>query len=73
MAGATTVGRPKKITPEMAKDQRVVGVRATGEWADWLEGLAGEYRTTVAGIIDRALTEWSEAQGYPVKPPRRTP
>lgn len=73
MAGASVLGRPKKLKPEQVKDLRVIGIRATGEWATWLEGLATEYRTTIAGVVDRALTEWAESQGYEPKPPKRTP
>lgn len=48
-----------------------IGVRASKEWAEWLDALAEHYRTTRTGIIDRALAEWAEAEGYPVKPPVR--
>jgi hypothetical protein len=74
MPGAA-VGRPKKIIPKgkAELDGKSVGFRVSGEYATWLEGLADHYRTTVAGLIDRALAEWSESEGYPKKPPRRVP
>jgi hypothetical protein len=52
---------------------KTIGIRSTPEWAEWLERLARHYRTTVAGVIDRALTEWTEAEGYEEKPPQRIP
>ena len=55
------------------KPYRLIGVRATPDWADWLERLAEAHRTTVAGLVDRALSEWAEARGFPEKPPKRTP
>jgi hypothetical protein len=56
-----------------ARNYRIIGVRATDEWADWLERLAEAHRTTVAGLVDRALTEWAESRGFAEKPPKRTP
>lgn len=71
------MGRPKnsaRVREEGAiPDPKSIGMRVTGEYALWLEGLATKYRTSVAGIIDRALAEWSEAEGYEHRPPRRTP
>ena len=77
---STTMGRPKrkaKGQPEAkgAADAgfKTVGVRTSPEWAEWLDGVARHYRTTVAGVIDRALSEWTEANGYPTRPPERLP
>jgi hypothetical protein len=68
------MGRPKrKLTGKSEPNFKTIGVRTSQEWADWLDGLARHYRTTVAGVIDRALAEWSEAEGYPVRPPERIP
>jgi hypothetical protein len=50
-----------------------IGIKATREWIEWLEELAKHYRTTVSGVVDRALTEWTEAEEYPKRPPSRTP
>lgn len=63
-------GSPKK---QPDPGPKTIGVRATAEYAEWLERLAKHYRTTVAGVIDRALAEWTEAAGYPERPPERTP
>jgi hypothetical protein len=63
--------RPTKRESEPAP--KTVGIRVSAEYADWLEELARHYRTTIAGVIDRALAEWTETQGYPKRPPVRTP
>jgi hypothetical protein len=52
---------------------KTIGIRVSSGYAEWLEQLARHYRTTIAGVIDRALAEWTETQGYPVRPPVRTP
>ena len=49
----------------------ITTLKGSPEWAEWLEGLARHFRTTVTGVIDRALAEWAETNGYPVKPPPR--
>ena len=68
------MGRPKKgDASNPAPEQKSIGMRVTLEYAAWLEGLAAHYRTNVAGIIDRALAEWSETEGYETRPPRRNP
>lgn len=67
------MGRPKRKAPKADASPKTIGIRATPEWAEWLENVARHYRTTVAGVIDRALTEWTSANGYPDAPPERTP
>lgn len=65
----------KSIKAKAAKPQpkvRIIGIRANDEWASWVENLAETHRTTVAGLIDRVLTEWADAHGYGIKPPKRT-
>jgi hypothetical protein len=68
MAKAKSSGKDK---PDQGA--KTIGFRVTAEYALWLQDLARHYRTTNAGVIDRALAEWTEAQGYPVRPPMRTP
>lgn len=68
-----TVGRPKKIAKEGAAKPKTLGYRVSAEYGDWLERLARHYRTTVSGIIDRALAEWVESEKFPEKPPERMP
>lgn len=65
------MGRPKRRSVGKL-EAKTIGVRVTAEYADWIERLARHYRTTVAGVIDRALAEWVEAEGYEERPPERT-
>jgi hypothetical protein len=67
------VGRPKKTTKPDTLTPKTIGFRVSGEYGEWLEGLARKYRTTVAGLMDRAIAEWAEAEGYEAKPPERMP
>ena len=67
LAMAKTKGKPKGGKKD--EGPRIIGVRASTEWREWLERLAKHYRTTVAGVVDRALAEWTEAEGYPERPP----
>jgi hypothetical protein len=76
----TTMARPKrapkaKPDPKGASESgfKTIGVRSSPEWAEWIEGVAKHYRTTIAGIIDRAMSEWTEENGYPERPPERLP
>lgn len=59
--------------PESKRPERksITTLKGSPEWAEWLEGLAVHYRTTVVGVIDRALAEFAEHNDYPTKPPRR--
>ena len=67
-------GKPKgRKAAKVEPDIKTIGVRASREWAEWLEEVARHYRTNVSGVIDRAMAEWTQTQGYPKKPPERTP
>jgi hypothetical protein len=61
----------KKTGAKTSARKSITTLKGSPEWAEWLEGLAVHFRTTVIGVIDRALAEWAETNGYPVKPPRR--
>lgn len=50
-----------------------IGIKATPEWSEWLARAAKHFRTTSAGLIDRALAEWTAAQGFKEAPPERVP
>jgi len=67
------MARPKGRPAKPDTTVKTVGVRATEAYAEWLDRLAKHYRTTVAGVIDRALAEWTEAESYAERPPDRTP
>jgi hypothetical protein len=69
--GVATVGR-KKPAEEPLKP-KTVAVRATGEWAAWVEEGAEYCRTDVAKVIDAAVVEYLKARGFPKPPPRRIP
>ncbi len=74
---------PKKSGDRMAKKKApangevaagrksITTLKGSPEWAEWLGGLSTHFRTSVTGVIDRALAEWAEANGYPIKPPPR--
>ena len=68
------MGRPKKASKsnEIYKS-KTIGFRVSNEYGEWLERLAKRYRTTVAGLMDRAVAEWAESQGYAEPPPERMP
>jgi hypothetical protein len=62
------MARPKK---KASRQYKTVGIYASIEWTEWLEKMAQHYRTTVAGLVDRALSEWAQTNGYPERPPLR--
>jgi hypothetical protein len=73
-SGAIAVGRPKKKAAQSrSSGPRTIGVRATGEWAEWLERAAKHCRTDLAKFIDAATTEYAKARGFDEPPPPRIP
>jgi hypothetical protein len=72
MLPGTTIGRPKKAEKKGLRP-RTVGVRASGEWADWVEELAKHCRTDIAKLIDSALAAHAKAVGFGKTPPERVP
>lgn len=73
MISETAVGRPKKQPPRASKPPKTIGVRATGEWAEWLERFARHCRMDMAKTIDSALAEYAKTRGFDEKPPERVP
>jgi hypothetical protein len=65
--------KPRGRPPKPPVSLRTIGFKATHEWSAWLERFAKRNRTTVAGVIDRALAEMAKAQGDPEEPPERVP
>ena len=61
--------------PKSAKDKplRTIGIKASTEWADWLERFAKHQRTTVASLVDRSLASQAEVVGFAENPPERIP
>jgi hypothetical protein len=72
MPPGTTMGRPKKGSKK-GPQPRTVGVRASGEWADWLDEFADHCRTDIAKLIDEALVAHAKVRGFDKVPPRRVP
>jgi hypothetical protein len=62
-----------KSKPKGPAPLKTIGIKASVEWADWLEGLAKHQRTTVASLIDRALEQHAQSVGYKDAPPERIP
>jgi hypothetical protein len=71
--GTQTVGRPKKTASKSGLKPKTIGYRVSGEYGEWLERLARRHRTTVAGIMDRAVAEWAASQGFEEAAPERMP
>jgi hypothetical protein len=69
-AGADLMARPKKGKP---RGPRTIGIRTTGEWADWIERAARFCRTDIAKLIDAAVAEYVKARGFDEPPPERIP
>jgi hypothetical protein len=72
--GTINMSRPKK-QPKGAKSlsPKTIGVRATGEWADWIERAARHCRTDIAKLIDAAVAEYVKVRGFDEPPPERIP
>lgn len=68
-----TVGRPKKTANKGGFPPKTIGYRVSGEYGEWLKRLARRYRTSVTGIMDRAVAEWAQAQGFDEEAPERMP
>ena len=68
------MARPKtKKRSETDLEIRTIGVRATKDWADWLERAAKHNRITVASFLDRAAAEHAKETGFDEPPPPRLP
>jgi hypothetical protein len=63
----------QKPKPVPSRGPRTVGVRATGEWADWLERAARHCRTDVAKLLDAAVADYVKLRGFNELPPERIP
>lgn len=70
--GKKIVGRKKKPGADQ-REMKTIAVRATKEWADWVEAGAKHCRTDTAKLIDAALEMYLESRGYKDQPPERIP
>ena len=75
MAKAKTTGakgsKPKGGV-KGAKDRpyKAIAFRVYQAYAEWLEDCAARDRSTVAALLDRAVTAYAKDQGWPEPPPR---
>lgn len=74
-AGVLDVGRPKQAAARKNEPSKpkTIGVRATGEWAEWIERAARHCRTDIAKLIDAAVVDYVRARGFDEAPPERIP
>jgi hypothetical protein len=70
---AAVMARPKSKQGKPAAPLRTLGIKASAEWADWLERFAKHQRTTVASLIDRSLAKQADVEGFDEPPPERVP
>lgn len=59
--------------PKKPKGPKTIGIRATWEWADWLERVAKHCRTDVAKLVDAAVADYARSKGFTEGPPERVP
>ena len=74
MSAGATVARPKKRPGRPKKDvagAKVIGVRSSPEWAEWLERAAKYCRTDIAKLIDVSVVEYARARGFKEEAPER--
>jgi hypothetical protein len=50
--------------------ETILSLKGSPEWSQWLGDLSAKLRSTKAGIIDRALAELAERNGFR-EPPER--
>ena len=67
------MARPKSAKAKGPVTLRTIGIKASGDWAEWLERFAKHQRTTVASLIDRSLAAQAEVEGFKEIPPERIP
>lgn len=60
-------GRPKLPDPK----RTVMTIRGNDEWRDWVHRLAEHMRCKSSDLVDRALVEIAERNGFKEKPPQR--
>lgn len=66
---ATSAGSTKSVSAVKARET-ILSLKGTPEWSEWLGNLSAKFRTTKAGIIDRALAEFAQRNEYQ-EPPER--
>jgi hypothetical protein len=61
----------KKPKGAPRRGPRIIGVRVSDEYAEWVERLAARNRSTVAGLVDQALAKFARDIGFTEPPPER--
>lgn len=73
MRSSATVGRPKKLAGKKPTGPKTIGIRATAEWAEWLDRAVRHCRTDTAKFLDSAAAEYAKSHGFTEPPPERIP
>jgi hypothetical protein len=73
MTGTTTMAKKqvKAKTKAPATEGTSRAFRMSREYADWLERLASKDRSTVAGLMDRAIAHYARHIDFTETPPER--
>lgn len=71
MPGASVMARKKGTKPKSGATTKSIVIRATDDYAAWVEEFARFNRTTVSGLFDQALARFAE-EGKFKSPPERT-
>jgi hypothetical protein len=72
MNGGATMSRAKKAKGKPDPDAMTTrAFRMRQEYADWLERLATFDRSSIASLLDRAVTHYGKAIGFNEEAPER--
>jgi hypothetical protein len=72
MATEALMAKPKrKPSSKASSEPKTIGIRSSPAWAEWLDRCAAHNRTTVAGLIDQAITRYAREIGFTEPPPER--
>jgi hypothetical protein len=52
---------------------KVIGIKTSPEWAQWLAQFARSQKVSVAALVDRALVEHAKSLDFQLVPPQRIP
>lgn len=64
------MAKKKSSTPKAVPRGTILSLKGFPVWSEWLGELGVKFRTTKAGVIDRALAEFAERNGFR-EPPER--
>lgn len=71
--GGAAMARPRKGTkPDPARrGPKTIGVRASAEWAEWVERGAKFCRVDMSKLVDISVVKYLREQGFDEPPPER--